>query len=90
MTIAKPQYTIYGGDTDQIIEEWLDHITTTVREEVPGLTGIVLCGGYARGEGSVALVGDKVQPINDRSGARSRSSGHFVSRMCGKISALRA
>ncbi|SVB90683.1 uncharacterized protein METZ01_LOCUS243537, partial [marine metagenome] len=60
------KFTIHDNqDIYHRISSDLDLITQIILNEFTNIESIVLAGGFGRGEGSVLIVDNDIQPIND-------------------------
>ncbi|MCC7551737.1 MAG: hypothetical protein KO316_09685 [Methanobacterium sp.] len=60
------KYTIYDEEiVDSKIQSQLNVILEQLLKKIPNIQSVVLAGGFGRGEGSVIINGDDVQPLKD-------------------------
>lgn len=59
------KYTQQGEEIDQVIQNYLDVIVASLRKDLSTIKGIVLGGGFGRGEGSVENKKGVLTPVND-------------------------
>lgn len=59
------KYTQHSKEADETIANHFKLVCDKIKQEVKDLKSILIMGGFAKGEGSVKKVGDKIEPMND-------------------------